>query len=482
VVFSTLTFLFVFLPAVLIVYYSVGSRLRNSFLLLASLLFYAWGETFFVLLMLVSIAFNYVFGLVIWRFHGRFLSRAALALAVCGNLGLLGAFKYANFITDNLNSVLAWLSVPLIELGPVHLPIGISFFTFQALSYVIDVYRKDGEVQLKPLRLALYISLFPQLIAGPIVRYQHIASQLGNRVINTKRLAYGVRRFLIGLGKKVLLANTFAYPADQIFGMDTEFLSPGLAWLGALSYMLQIYFDFSGYSDMAIGLGHLFGFEFRENFKWPYVAQSIREFWRRWHISLSSWFRDYLYIPLGGSRCGAFRTHINLVIVFLLCGLWHGASWTFVIWGLYHGAFLVAERTRFGSWMAKLPHPFRHGYCLLTVLVGWVFFRAGTFEQALDFLAAMAGVGGATPWPELASKYLHGEYLLAALIAVVASTPICPMIESWVSKRLFAEEQSSEFVRFVYLATVFVGCLIVLGLCCVSLAAGTHNPFIYFRF
>jgi len=481
-VFSSLTFIGVFLPLTLVLYFAVQARLRNALLLMASLLFYAWGETFFTFVMLASIGLNYVLGLVIWRFRGRMLSHVALAIAVVGNLGLLAAFKYANFLVDNLNALLAFINISPFELEPVHLPIGISFFTFQALSYVIDVYRQDGEVQLNPLHLALYISLFPQLIAGPIVRYQHIADQLKHRIINAERFAHGIRRFLIGLGKKVLLANTFAYAADDIFGLNPDFLSPGLAWVGILSYAFQIYFDFSGYSDMAIGLGHMFGFEFLENFQWPYIAQSIQEFWRRWHISLSTWFRDYLYIPLGGSRRGSFRTHTNLVIVFLLCGLWHGASWTFVLWGMYHGIFLVAERTRFGRWISGSPRPLRHVYCLMTVLVGWVFFRAETLQQALAFLGAMVGHSGPEAWPELVHKYLNGELLLATVIGIVGSTPLVRNIGSRMAERLVTDSQASPVARLAFSGTELLAYGTIMGLCFVSLAAGTHNPFIYFRF
>ncbi|MHC4201080.1 MAG: MBOAT family O-acyltransferase, partial [Planctomycetota bacterium] len=401
-VFSSPIFLFLFLPFVLVLYViSVRRELRNPVLLVASLFFYAWGETWFVLIMVASMAANYLFGLWVDRVRERPWAKLAVACAVVFNLGLLGAFKYANFLVDNLNALSSVVGIPPVGLGKVHLPIGISFFTFQAMSYVIDVYRRDAEVQRNPVNVALYISLFPQLIAGPIVRYRDVAKQLVERVMSREDFAYGVRRFIMGLAKKVLIANVVGGAADGIFGnphaspavagVPLGHLTPALAWLGVVCYTVQIYFDFSGYSDMAIGLGRMLGFRFLENFNYPYVSRSVREFWKRWHISLSTWFRDFLYVPLGGSRRTPARTHVNLVAVFLLCGLWHGASWTFAIWGLYHGVFLVAERTRFGRWIGSLPAPAGHLYTLLVVLAGWVIFRAETASQAAAFLAAMMG-------------------------------------------------------------------------------------------
>jgi len=347
--FSEPVFVFLFLPLLLLGYALTPRAAQNTLLLLASLLFYAWGEGFFVLVMLGSIAFNYLVGLLLEAGRGRRRLRPlALLLGVAGNLALLIVFKYAGFLVTNLNLLLAGLKLPALPVPALHLPIGISFFTFQAMSYVIDVYRDRIPVQKHPLRIALYIALFPQLIAGPIVRYQHIARQLTRRVVTRPGLAEGIRRFILGLGKKMLLANVLAVPVDKIFAIPAHQLTTSVAWLGVVCYALQIYFDFSGYSDMAIGLGRMFGFRFLENFRYPYLARTITDFWRRWHISLSSWFRDYVYIPLGGNRRGPLRTYRNLVIVFLLCGLWHGASWTFVAWGLFHGLFLAIERL--GGW------------------------------------------------------------------------------------------------------------------------------------
>lgn len=339
-VFSSVTFLFVFLPVVLAVYYILPGRLRNTFLLLASLLFYYWGEPRFVFVMLASIVWNYLCGLMCGYLPERMrgLRKLALILAVAVNLGLLVYFKYADFIIGTINGVFS-RSIPLLG---VTLPIGISFFTFQGLSYVIDVYRQTVRPQRDPLKLGMYISLFPQLIAGPIVRYADIEREIDHRSVDREKFYAGVSRFVIGLSKKVLIANTLALRADQIFGQPCQSLTAGVAWLGALLYSLQIYFDFSGYSDMAIGLGKMLGFTFLENFDLPYMSRSVTEFWRRWHISLSSWFRDYVYIPLGGNRRG--NVYLHLLTVFILTGLWHGAAWNFVLWGLWHGLFLIVER------------------------------------------------------------------------------------------------------------------------------------------
>src|SRR4051812_8670704 len=325
--------------------------------------------------MLASIAFNYWMAIAVDRVHGTPAAARRLAFAVTLNLVVLGIFKYANFFADNLNALLRAGRIEPVAVPRVLLPIGISFFTFHAISYVIDVSRRDATAQKSPVHAALYLLLFPQLIAGPIIRYRDIADQLARRVVSIDDFAYGVRRFVIGLGKKVLIANVVAGPADKIFAMPAHELSTAHAWLGIVCYTLQIYFDFSGYSDMAIGLGRMFGFRFPENFRWPYIADTVQEFWRRWHISLSTWFRDYLYVPLGGNRVPTATMYRNLVLVFFLCGLWHGASWNFVIWGLFHGTFLVVERLGLAAAVRRLWAPLRHAYLLLVVMVGWVFFR-----------------------------------------------------------------------------------------------------------
>ncbi|MEX2216338.1 MAG: MBOAT family protein [Phycisphaeraceae bacterium] len=502
--FSEPAFLFVFLPLLFGLYFVPGLRsLRNPLLLLFSLFFYAWGEKYFVLMMLVSIAFNYAMGLWVDRglrqadAKGGAPSRWPIVLTIVGNLGLLGVYKYADLFAGTVNALLGPLGLHLDPPG-IQLPIGISFFTFQAMSYVIDVYRRQAEVQRNPLNIALYISLFPQLIAGPIVRYKDVAEQIISRVVTSAQFAYGIRRFIIGLGKKMIIANTCALVADEIFGaggaagnaampgVPLDHLTPSLAWLAVLCYTLQIYFDFSAYSDMAIGLGHMFGFKFLENFNYPYISQSITEFWRRWHMSLSTWFRDYLYIPLGGNRGSPARVYRNLLIVFLLCGLWHGASWTFVLWGLYHGLFLVVERLGFGSALTRSPRPLRHLYTLLVAMVGWVFFRAETLPQAFAVLQAMIGFGGtaatAGVWyrPEM---YLDVTVTLVILAGVIGATPIWPAIgkgyERAIAKAAAARvgwmECSALSLRMVVLGVVFVVAALLV-------AAGSYSPFIYFRF
>jgi alginate O-acetyltransferase complex protein AlgI len=480
--FSSPLFLFLYLPVLLGLYALAGPGLRNPLLVAASLFFYMWGEGTYVLVMVVIIAINDLLGRWIHGLAGRRSTRAAVGIAVAVNLGLLIAFKYANFLVDQLNVVLTALAIPPVRLDPVHLPLGISFFTFHALSYVIDIAR--GHVPPgKPLHFALYMTFFPHAIAGPIVRYGAIAAQLRERVITAAGFAEGVRRFILGLAKKMLVANTVAVAADAVFALPTGELTFGLAWLGVICYTLQIYFDFSGYSDMAIGLAKLFGVDFRENFDYPYSARSVTEFWRRWHISLSTWFRDYLYIPLGGNRRGPVRTDANLVAVFVLCGLWHGASWTFAVWGLFHGAFLVLERSGFARALESRRAATRHLYALLVVMVGWVLFRSATLSQAWAFLEAMAGLGRGRgleyhPW-----LYVDAQLVLALVAGALGSVPVLP----WLARvRDEALGSAAGLVRSALRAIVAVTETAVLGLLFLAsamlLAAGTHNPFIYFRF
>lgn len=487
-VFSSPLFLFLFLPSVLLLYYALPAALGNVVLLATSLLFYAWGETQYLLLMLFVIAVNYFAALAIDHMrrkgYGEGPVKAVFVLGVAINLGLLAAFKYAGFLAASANPVLAALGLPLLSISALHLPVGISFYTFQALSYSMDVYRKAVPVQRDPFSIGLYITFFPQLIAGPIVRYQDISRALSERRTTVSAFASGVRRFIVGLGKKVLIANTVATGADMIFKLPPDQLNFTLAWVGVLCYTLQIYFDFSAYSDMAIGLGRMFGFDFIENFNYPYVAQSIKEFWRRWHISLSIWFRDYLYIPLGGNRGGPLGTYGNLLIVFFLCGLWHGASWTFVAWGLYHGAFLVLERTRFDGWLARLPRPFRHAYALTVVAVGWVFFRADTFAHAAAFLQAMASPSTFVLEPSYFGGVLRRDIVLAAAIGIVFSTPVVPaLLERF--QRLgkdWAAGGPNRASALAIVATADAGLCVIFLLSAMALAAGLYNPFIYYRF
>ena len=472
--FSSPTFLFLFLPVALALGLALPRALRNSTLFLASIIFYGWGEPRVALVMLASIAVNWALALWVEAQGGR--ARAPLALALVFNLGLLGFYKYWDFFWDNLAAL--GLPVPAFAAASVSLPIGISFFTFQALSYVIDVRRGEGRAQRNPLDFGLYIALFPQLIAGPIVRYRDVAAQLAERTLSSAKFASGVRRFAVGLGKKVLVANVCAETAKTIFALDTASLDAGTAWLGALCYTAQIYFDFSGYSDMAIGLGRMLGFEFLENFDFPYIARSVTEFWRRWHISLSSWFRDYLYIPLGGNRGGSARTYFNLIAVFFLCGLWHGAAWNFVAWGLFHGAFLVLERVVRGSARERagwIGWP----YTFVVVVSGWVLFNASSLEHALAFLRAMYGLGSRDGLAVHAGLYLDPLLVFVLAAAALGSTPWLPALARWRAARLARGEDGLD--RGLELAALALPVLL-LALSAARLSAGTFNPFIYFRF
>jgi alginate O-acetyltransferase complex protein AlgI len=495
VLFTEPLFLFLFLPLLLAFYFAPRvarpSETRhgaygNWLLLIASLIFYAKGGGLFTYLMVASIAFNYLMAIAVDRALVRDETRSArrrLAVAVGLNLAVLGLFKYANFFVANLNLTLEALMLPRVTVPTILLPIGISFFTFHAISYVVDVYRRDAIAQKSPVHAALYLLLFPQLIAGPIIRYRDIADQLARRVVSIDDFAYGVRRFTLGLSKKVLIANVVAGPADRIFAMPFEQISAGHAWLGIVCYTVQIYFDFSGYSDMAIGLGRLFGFHFPENFRWPYISKTVTEFWRRWHISLSTWFRDYLYVPLGGNRVSSGRTYGNLVTVFLLCGLWHGASWNFVIWGLFHGVFLVLERLGLGALLEKAASIFgpigpivRHAYLLGVVMVGWVFFRADTLPGAMAFLKALVGMGPAVPTPYTVHWYLTSEVWLALIAGAIGATPWLPTL----AERLARDRRPS--VDWT-LSLVSSGCLVALLVASMmQMAARAYSPFIYFRF
>ena len=483
-VFSSPLFLFLFLPVVLTLCTLLpGIRLKNLGLLIVSLVFYAWGEFGFIALLLGSTLVNWFLGLRVDREQDPARRKRAVTLAIVLNIGLLAFFKYANFIAGNVNGTLSAFRLPEIQIGEIRLPIGISFFTFHALSYVVDIYRRKSPAARNPADTALYIFFFPQLIAGPILRWSAIAPQLVHRAITRDGFADGIRRFVGGLAKKVIIANAVALPADQIFRLPAAELSPALAWFGALCYTVQIYFDFSGYSDMAVGLGKMFGFKFIENFEHPYVSQSVREFWRRWHISLSGWFRDYLYIPLGGNRCSEPRNWFNLVIVFFLCGLWHGASWTFVVWGLYHGAFLVLERTRFGAFVGRLPRVLRHGYALVAIIFGWVLFRADSFPQATAFFANMLGLAPHGADAQLLARYVTHETIFALVAGAIFSMPVWEWLRR-IAARTVAGLSDPARVVVVSVGTTLECALVValLFLSSVWLAGSTYNPFIYFRF
>ena len=460
-VFSTPIFLFLFLPAVLVLNYIIPKKYiaaKNVVLLIASLFFYAWGEPKNVLLMLLSIAVNYVCGLLLGKFDSDEKKRKVVLWAsVVFNLGLLFFFKYFSFVTGGI--------FPAIKL-----PIGISFFTFQIMSYTIDVYRRSVEPQKNLVKLALYISLFPQLIAGPIVRYIDVEKQLTYRECTAEKTARGMIRFSMGLAKKVIVSNTVAAICDGIFG-STNTVPAFAAWVGVICYALQIYFDFSGYSDMAIGMGHMLGFDFLENFNYPYVSCSVQEFWRRWHISLSSWFRDYLYIPLGGNRRGKVRTYINLIIVFACTGLWHGASFSFIVWGLWHGLFLVIERLGFKKVLDKLPKFIGWIYTMLVVLVGWVFFRADTLPAAMKYLGEMFSFTGGV---SNGMAQFDNLSFIITVIAIVLCTPVYQLVKGKLEKTEVGKK-----------AAFVIGAVLATGLFILSvifLTGSGYNPFIYFRF
>ena len=504
-VFSSTVFIFLFLPIVLGLSIAAPRRYRNFFLLCSSLFFYAWGETWFTLVMIASILIDYLCGLAIsggWKIDKtqeiplvpkdkkRTLGqKLALLLSLTGNLSILAFFKYFNFGLDNYNTLVETLGLSGFRIDTtlqVLLPIGISFFTFQSMSYTIDVYLGNARATRNLINFSTFVSLFPQLVAGPIVRYRDISKELVERTITREDFSTGVRRFIVGLGKKLLIANAVAYPADQIFALSGDQLTSSLAWLGVTCYTLQIYFDFSGYSDMAIGLGRMFGFHFLENFNYPYISKSMTEFWRRWHISLSTWFRDYLYIPLGGNRRSRVRLYINLFLVFFLCGLWHGASWNFIAWGLYHGIFLVLERVVSKRMNFKNPflwNPLRHFYVILVTLISWVLFRAETLPEAMIFLKTMFGFGQGIAKVYYLGLYLNQELILVLIIGIIGSAPWIPKIQQWYQNyRVSHKGLSLSILDFLYCYGEIILLAILFLLSAMDLSATTHNPFIYFRF
>ncbi|MBR2260449.1 MAG: MBOAT family protein [Paludibacteraceae bacterium] len=470
-VFSSLIFLFVFLPIVLTIYFITPNRFKNFILFLSSLFFYTWGEGLLVFLLLGSAIFNFFMAKIIETKKDKL----TIAIAIIANLGCLGFYKYFNFTMDNFNALLQLIGIhseAIQQLPRIALPIGISFYTFQALSYCLDVYFGKTKANHNFINFATYLCMFPQLVAGPIVRYVDIEAQFSNRQPNLDSIADGVERFMIGFSKKVIIANPLSYVADEIFAMNYDDLSTPLAWIGVFAYSMQIYFDFSGYSDMAIGLGKMFGYNFLENFNYPYISKSIREFWRRWHISLSSWFRDYLYIPLGGNRKGTQRTYINLFIVFAITGLWHGASWNFVAWGLFHGLFLIIERIGFGKILEKTHASIQHIYTILVVMIGWVFFRATCLTSALHYIKTMfsftAGNEGICKIQQL-TLLNNFNYIIAAL-ALLFSMPIFVIISD-----KFIQTENTKWIRTIAIFALFI-------LAIIFTTASNYNPFIYFRF
>ena len=466
-VFSSLEFLFVFLPVTLLVYFCVPHKVRNLVLLLFSLFFYGWGEPVYVFLMIFTILIDYLGGWFVgkWRDEKPRAAKAALVVSILINLGMLGFFKYYDFFVSNLARIPCFSSLQPLGLT---LPIGISFYTFQSLSYVIDVYRRETDAQKNLLAFGTYVTLFPQLIAGPIVRYRDVDDQLTNRTESVALFASGVRTFLCGLAKKVLLANA----AGQIFDSlkAGEGVSAFGAWFGLLFYLFQIYFDFSGYSDMAVGLGKMFGFRFLENFDYPYIATSITDFWRRWHISLSTWFLEYVYIPLGGNRRGTLKTWRNLLIVWLCTGFWHGASWNYILWGLYYFVLLAIEKLFLYRALEKIPRFFRHAYTLLFVYFGWLLFTFEDGAAGIAYLCKMFGANGTSLW-QGSDLWLLLSNLVFLCILVIASTPY--------PKRLFWRLwEKSGAAR----AAAAAGGAALLILCVAYLVNSSYNPFLYFRF
>ena len=465
--FSSQVFLYFFLPITLIVYYLSPKRFRNFILLIASLIFYAWGEPVYILIMLFSTIFNYVTGLLIDKFqkmNQHKYAKIVLIVSVVGNLAILGFFKYSDFLISNINSLFN-LNISLLAIA---LPIGISFYTFQTMSYTIDVYKQNVKAQKNFISFATYVTLFPQLIAGPIVKYRDVSESLENRKENIADFSEGIKRFIIGLFKKVMIANNAGFIWESIHSLPYSEISLSLAWIGAICYSLQIYYDFSGYSDMAIGLGKMFGFHFLENFNYPYIAKSITDFWRKWHISLSSWFKEYVYIPLGGSRKTIARTVINLLIVWFLTGLWHGASWNFVVWGLYFGVLLIIEKFVLKKVLDKMPSFIRHLYTLFFVIISWVIFACPTLEDGLNYISIMFNFNNEIISTE--SIYLISTHFVLFIIAIIGCTPIFKKInEKLKNNKLF-------------MIIEIIICLILFFISLSFLVGSTYNPFLYFRF
>ena len=470
-VFSSITFLLGYLPIVLAIYYLSPRKVRNYFLFFASLLFYAWGEPVYVVIMILSTVADYSFALYADYYNQKGdhkKARRAIYATVIFNLGALGFFKYTDFILGALNGAFHW-NIPLLGLP---LPIGISFYSFQTMSYTIDVYRGEAKPQKNVLDLGAYVALFPQLIAGPIVRYTTIEHQLNHRKENLDQFSQGVCRFITGLGKKVLIANQVGVVFAQISQVAPGELSVLSTWLGAIAYSLQIYFDFSGYSDMAIGLGKMLGFDFLENFNYPYIAKSITDFWRRWHISLSTWFRDYVYIPLGGNRKGLKKQYRNIFIVWMLTGIWHGANWNYIIWGLYYAILLMLEKAFLGKWIAKLPSAFQHVYTLLLVVISWVIFSIEDLSLLGSWLQTMFSLNGAPLVSTDALFYLK-NYATVIVFGIIASLPWKPVLQ-----RRLAGAGGQRLIR-VAQPVLLVG---LFTICMAFLVSDTYNPFLYFRF
>ncbi|WP_333656951.1 MBOAT family O-acyltransferase [Tissierella praeacuta] len=469
-VFSSILFLFYFLPVVLTIYFISPKKYRNFILFLSSLLFYSWGEPKYIWIMLFSTVLDYTCGKLVYRYKDNKdvnKSRLWLGVSIFTNLGLLGFFKYFDFFISNINNIFDF-NISLLNLT---LPIGISFYTFQTMSYTIDVYRGDTKVQNNIISFGTYVTLFPQLIAGPIVRYQTVAEEINNRMESYDLFSEGIKRFILGLGKKVLLANNIGLLWKNISSLNTWDIPVLTAWLGILGFSFQIYFDFSGYSDMAIGLGKIFGFNFLENFNYPYMSKSITEFWRRWHISLGTWFREYLYIPLGGNRKGRFKHIRNILIVWILTGIWHGASWNFALWGLFFGVILIIEKLFLLNLLEKLPHYLTRIYTLSLVLMSWVIFAFDSIKDGLNYIKILFGFGNNPIFNHTSLYFLYTNILLF-LILIIGSTDIPKRLWKYMSNRF---NNKLWIIENIFL-------LLVLGLSIAYLVDQSYNPFLYFRF
>ena len=477
-VFSSPVFLFYFLPFTIALYFTFPSlKWKNIFLLIASLFFYSWGESYRVIILIISILFNFFIGIGIGDSSTVKKKKLFLTLGLIGNFLFIFHYKYFGFFFENIQSIGILQKFVAKE---ILLLLGISFFTFQSISYLFDIYSNRAEVQRNPLNLGLYIALFPQFIAGPIIRYHDVSEQIKKRTHTSEQFQTGIHRFIIGLSKKVLIADPLALIADTTFSLQPDNIPAAIAWLGIICYSLQIYFDFSGYSDMAIGLGKMFGFDFLENFKYPYISKSIQEFWRRWHISLSNWFRDYLYIPLGGNRKGKSRTYLNLIIVFFITGLWHGASWNFIVWGLFHGFFLIIERIGFLKILKRIPSVLRYTYTLLIVIVGWVFFRAPDLNYALGYLMSMTGLTNG--WDYKPIIHFTKLTFLALIVGVIFSSPLVPYINSKINHFIRNNEKLHPSSITIKRAILNFSLLCLFLLSVFNISSNTYSPFIYFRF
>lgn len=471
-VFSSLFFLFFFLPCVIFTNFILFKhiKIQNLLLMIFSLIFYYWGEHDHIFIMLACVFVNYIAGILIENVKSQKIKLIYLIIAIVLSVGMLGYFKYFNFFINNLN----WLTHSNISIAQILLPLGISFYTFHALSYVIDVYWGKIKAEKNIINFICYVSLFPQLVAGPIVRYRDINHSFYKRYVTRTGFRNGILRFSFGLGKKILIANTLAIIADRVFSLPPSELNFATAWLGAIAYMLQIYFDFSGYSDMAIGIGLMLGFKYKENFKFPYQALSIQDFWRRWHISLSSWFRDYVYIPLGGSKKSEARTYFNLIAIFVLCGFWHGANYTFIAWGLFHGLFLVLERTKFGGFIHKLPKIIRNLYVLVVVLLGWILFRVDHIHEAKKFYKAML-------WPNNISITSIADLMnVLVVIAYFLGIVLAVGFNSYVKDYLVKTRNISMILFYKRITTLFG--ILILSISLLPMASNSYSPFLYFRF